>query len=292
MSGWIKKHLSDSKTGNELKKSLKDFRKSFDGSATRNTNYNPPQGPPPGPPAYTPVQAGAANLYYNTGNNFDPNVAPAFSQPPYQGQPLYQGQPPIPPHAQAPPQFQPPGQAPNQNIPPYSVINPNTLPLPSANPSGPLADDPYSFLANFDTVFLVDDSGSMSGSRWKQTADALAAVIPITTYYDKDGVDIYFLNYPNHPSHQRITSPAQVMEIFSLVKPSGSTPTGQRLNSILKAYIEKFKRLKDVKPLNIIVITDGCPSDDVESVIVQTSRKLDKMEADLTQVRFINRFDC
>jgi hypothetical protein len=34
-----------------------------------------------------------------------------------------------------------------------------------------------------------------------------------------------------------------------------------------------------VKPVNIIVITDGVASDDVESVIVQTARKLDAWAA-------------
>jgi len=40
----------------------------------------------------------------------------------------------------------------------------------------------------------------------------------------------------------------------------------------------------DLKPLNIIVITDGEPTDDVTSVIVQTGKKLDKLEAEPWQV--------
>lgn len=39
-----------------------------------------------------------------------------------------------------------------------------------------------------------------------------------------------------------------------------------------------------VKPLNIIVITDGVPSDDVESVIVSAARKLDNMSAEPWQI--------
>jgi hypothetical protein len=34
-----------------------------------------------------------------------------------------------------------------------------------------------------------------------------------------------------------------------------------------------------VKPLNILTVTDGVPSDDVESVLLAAARKLDKLEA-------------
>ena len=39
-----------------------------------------------------------------------------------------------------------------------------------------------------------------------------------------------------------------------------------------------------MKPLNVIVVTDGVPSDDVESVIVAAARKLDRWEAPAWQV--------
>lgn len=39
-----------------------------------------------------------------------------------------------------------------------------------------------------------------------------------------------------------------------------------------------------VKPLNIIVITDGVPSDDVEAVVVSTAGKLDQYQAEPWQV--------
>ena len=39
-----------------------------------------------------------------------------------------------------------------------------------------------------------------------------------------------------------------------------------------------------IKPLNIIVITDGVPTDDPESVIVSVAKKLDKLEAPPWQV--------
>ncbi|KAK6332083.1 hypothetical protein TWF718_002617 [Orbilia javanica] len=218
-----------------------------------------------GPPPYTPVGA-AASYYGNTPQPQYPPIPPAQN---YQHQaPMMQQQP-------QPPQ-------PPMHSTPNPLINPGTLPLPSLNPG---ADDPYTFLRDFDTVVLVDDSGSMSGGRWNQTAAALSAIVPIITFYDSDGIDVYFLNAPDRPHNHNIRTPGQVMEIFGTVRPQGSTPTGRALKRILEPYMEKFERNPNrVKPLNIIVITDGVPTDDVESHIVKYARKLDRLDADLTQV--------
>jgi hypothetical protein len=43
-------------------------------------------------------------------------------------------------------------------------------------------------------VFLIDDSGSMSGLRWKEAGSALASVAEKAAMYDPDGIDIHFLN--------------------------------------------------------------------------------------------------
>ncbi|EPS43538.1 hypothetical protein H072_2466 [Dactylellina haptotyla CBS 200.50] len=224
-----------------------------------------------GPPPYAPMApGGAAASYY--GN------APQPQYPPVPVQNQYQQAPMMPPqHQMPPPQFQDQG-------PPNPLINPGTLPLPSMNPA-PGSDDPYTFLRDFDTIILVDDSGSMSGGRWNQTAAALSTIVPIVTYYDSDGIDMYFLNAPDRPANHNIRTPAQVMEIFSTVRPQGSTPTGRALKRILDPYMEKYERSRGkCKPVNIIVITDGVPTDDVESHIVKYAKKLDRLDADLTQV--------
>ena len=41
---------------------------------------------------------------------------------------------------------------------------------------------------------------------------------------------------------------------------------------------------KDFKPLNLIILTDGVPSDDVEYVLLATAKKLDKLDAPPYQV--------
>lgn len=116
----------------------------------------------------------------------------------------------------------------------------------------------------------------------------MASITPICTQHDKDGIDIYFLNAKDNDSYKNITRAVDVQRIFDTVRPSGGTPTGTRLNAILKPYLRECEAKKsnfdNVKPLNIIVITDGVPTDDPESVIVNVAKKLDKLEAPPWQV--------
>jgi uncharacterized protein YegL len=146
------------------------------------------------------------------------------------------------------------------------------------------ADDQYAFLKSFDTIFLIDDSGSMAGRSWRETGKALETITPICTQRDADGIDIYFLNKRDSPMFQNVTSAGTVIE-FQTVRPSGATPTGQRLQKILKPYLQRYEQNPETtKPINIIVITDGEPSDDVEAPIIACAKKLDKLEAPAWQV--------
>ncbi|SLM41395.1 von Willebrand factor, type A [Lasallia pustulata] len=174
------------------------------------------------------------------------------------------------------------GENPDSAPPPY------TKPAPEAIITGNMtttADNPYAFLSDFDTIFLIDDSGSMAGRSWRETAAALKSITPICTAHDADGIDIYFLNSPDSSEYRNLTRSADVDRIFESVKPRGGTPTGTRLNAILKPYLRDVETRGDaVKPLNIIVITDGVPSDDVESVIINAAKKLDKWDSRAWQV--------
>lgn len=156
-------------------------------------------------------------------------------------------------------------------------------------------NDPFAFLSTFDTVFLIDDSGSMAGGRWAAVAAALRAITPICTARDPDGIDVYFLNHrstqqaPDNSKaaggYYNVSSPSAIDDIFRRVHPTGRTPTGVRLQHILKAYIDILDRNMDAtRPMNIIVITDGTPTDDPEGVLVQNARRLDAMNAPGFQV--------
>lgn len=128
----------------------------------------------------------------------------------------------------------------------------------------------------------------MAGRSWRETADALKSITPICTAHDADGVDIYFLNQGDSDHYRNIKQPADVDRVFNSVRPYGYTPTGTRLRAILKPYLAQLEqalsRKEELKALNIIVITDGVPSDDPEAVIIQTAKTLDRLEAPAWQV--------
>lgn len=83
--------------------------------------------------------------------------------------------------------------------------------------------------------------------------------------------------------------------LFSSVRPSGSTPTGARLDALMRPYLTSIERaLEDydstdpdvtgIKPINYIVITDGAPTDAPEDVIVAVARRLDRGDFPLSQL--------
>lgn len=173
-------------------------------------------------------------------------------------------------------------------------------------------DDPYAFLSSFDTVFLIDDSGSMTGRSWRETQQAMSTMLPTIFAHDEDGPDLYFMNHKSSDvgssqepwkagtgyrnitrSHGSSSQGEQltVEEMFKMVRPQRATPTGQRLNLILRQYLKRYEEIIKqtgdetcLKPLSIIVITDGAPSDEVGAVIVQAAKKLDKLDAPPYQV--------
>ncbi|OJD18494.1 hypothetical protein AJ78_01483 [Emergomyces pasteurianus Ep9510] len=202
---------------------------------------------------------------------------------------------------------------PEQPPPAYTPTIPvHTATRPLQQPSVPvhqtstqrrdrIADNsPYAFLHDFDTILVVDDSGSMHGSRWTETKEALSAIAPICAEFDEDGFDIYFLNHRNWSNAEtgaftKITTPATVDRLFREVTPKGRTPTGSRLHDILNPYLQRVEAMSSgnatrnhrttmVKPINVIVITDGSPTDDVETVVVRAAKRLDKCDAKPWQV--------
>ncbi|KAB5589469.1 hypothetical protein CTheo_7082 [Ceratobasidium theobromae] len=142
-------------------------------------------------------------------------------------------------------------------------------------------------LRDYDIVFLVDDSGSMYGSRWAEAGRALAGVTRTAAQYDSNGVDIYFLNSPTHGLS--MTSEADVMKLFQSIEPYGPTPTGDRLDRLMGMYLTymegaRTQNMAPPKPINFIVITDGVATDDVTSVIVNAANRLERNNALLSQL--------
>ncbi|KZT71568.1 hypothetical protein DAEQUDRAFT_665888 [Daedalea quercina L-15889] len=155
-------------------------------------------------------------------------------------------------------------------------------------------EDALETLRKYNTVIIVDDSGSMAGSRWDEARNALAALAEIAAKYDTDGVDVCFLNSRHVGNNMK--DPELVRRLFNTVRPSGPTPIGEKLESLLLYYLGTLEKaqaredagvssnLKHIKPVNYIVITDGAPTDDPEAVIVSVARRLDAHNFPLTQV--------
>ncbi|KAI0921183.1 hypothetical protein AcV5_001140 [Taiwanofungus camphoratus] len=167
-------------------------------------------------------------------------------------------------------------------------------------------------LKRYNTVIIVDDSGSMEGSRWLEAREALAALADIASKYDADGIDVCFLNSKKVGNNMK--SSDLIRRLFDSVRPVGITPIGEKLENLLLYYLDTLeqaklrfnageeKAMREVKPVNYIVITDGAPSqhhkvtftfgrtdllaaDDPEEVIVTAARRLDAHNFPLSQVR-------
>ncbi|KAG9103467.1 hypothetical protein FRC06_010575 [Ceratobasidium sp. 370] len=158
-------------------------------------------------------------------------------------------------------------------------------------------EDPLEMLRHvrftrYKTVMIVDDSSSMEGESWAEARDALAGLADAAARYDQDGIDVHFLNDSRVGTNMK--NGVEVKRLFDHVRPSGITPTGEKLEELLLAYMARLEESAHsahspnspvlIKPVNFIVITDGAPTDDPESVIVSTARRLDAGHFPLMQV--------
>lgn len=94
---------------------------------------------------------------------------------------------------------------------------------------------------------LNDGSGHLT--RWDELKSIIKIVIEITSIYDENGIDIYFLNRETHKS---VKSYEQVSTILD-DSPQGLTP----LTSSLKKILINFSDSE--KPVLVVVATDGVP---------------------------------
>ncbi|KAG9008063.1 hypothetical protein FRB90_009103 [Tulasnella sp. 427] len=154
-------------------------------------------------------------------------------------------------------------------------------------------EEDLAILKKYDTVFVIDDSGSMEGARWESAREALKEVVQMAVKWDKNGVDIHFLNSPK--SVTSCTKAERVTKLFDEVKPSGWTPTGARLKQLITPYLNslssnRFTKLFKAppKPRVYVVITDGVATDRgdlrVEKVVLKFMERLDECQAPITQL--------
>lgn len=183
--------------------------------------------------------------------------------------------------------------------------------MPQAQPYK-IPEDALSFLKQYDTVIVMDDSLSMwEDNRWGEAREALSAFIDLATKYDSDGVDICFLNSPTRKNVKHVS---EIHALFETHQPrDGGTYIGHRLDEITREYLKKLKASKKkekekkggfrslfrsksdekvkahakadhVKPINFIIITDGQPTDEPGDIIKRVAAKLDKKDYPASQL--------
>ncbi|PFH49798.1 hypothetical protein AMATHDRAFT_146821 [Amanita thiersii Skay4041] len=135
----------------------------------------------------------------------------------------------------------------------------------------------YNAISSLKSVVLVDDSSSMYGRLWPAAREALAGVVEVNSKYSTEGVDVYFMN--NTRSELNLKSGTAVRQLFNSVIPQGETPTGARLEDLFKIYLPLIENPKSTyRPITLIVITDGEPTDDPKGVIASAARRLDQQK--------------
>ncbi|BGP32282.1 hypothetical protein JCM10296v2_004063 [Rhodotorula toruloides] len=144
-------------------------------------------------------------------------------------------------------------------------------------------EDKLAPLGKYDLVILVDDSPSMIDF-WDETRTALMGVVEACGKYDRDGIDLCFMNNEDRKL-ENVVDTKVVARAFREIEPFGSTPTGVVMDEILRNYVERVEDARQtkerVKPLLLLVLTDGRADDTdlVRDVIVEMAQRLDEVRA-------------
>ncbi|KAG8219045.1 hypothetical protein J3R82DRAFT_4801 [Butyriboletus roseoflavus] len=155
-------------------------------------------------------------------------------------------------------------------------------------------------LRQYDTVIIMDDSASMlQDHRWEQACEALSGLAQTAATYDRDGIDIHFLNHPKYGVNIKASDSLLSANYSGTCDHKGSRrlPTNSTSWSEIISRNSKKplgRNRKEIRlpsnrssPINFIVITDGAPSKLFVYSIVSLARRLDRGNYPLAQVREI-----
>ncbi|KAF8630024.1 hypothetical protein AX15_003140 [Amanita polypyramis BW_CC] len=149
------------------------------------------------------------------------------------------------------------------------------------------------YLRKYEVMFVIDDSGSMTGTRWTETRDALREIAQHALELKVHTVSLRFFNNPTFV--RGLQGADAVMKLFDSVIPSGGTPTGEVMRAVFKDHLDTIDKtiakqeLYKVPPLDIIVLTDGDPSDDPAAVIADAVKRVkgSKYHPNIMGVQFV-----
>jgi hypothetical protein len=139
-------------------------------------------------------------------------------------------------------------------------------------------------LREYKIVYIFDDSSSMNErledsplnkgnygekvTRWQELELFGSISIEIATYFDPNGVDIYFLNH--YPTLKGIKSCKEFQAIFRKLRANGYTELTKILTAV---FDDNFERMRKKEKLLIIIVTDGEPTNHLGSGDVVGFRK-------------------
>lgn len=135
-------------------------------------------------------------------------------------------------------------------------------------------------LAKYDFVVMIDKSGSMTEkdcpggkTRWAYAQESAEAIARQCGEFDADGIDVVLFAGSAKEFHG--VTPDKVHQIFTENSPSGSTDTASALKLVFDGYNAR-KKAGTAKPMIVVVITDGAPTDQnaVDKVIIDHSNSL------------------
>lgn len=163
------------------------------------------------------------------------------------------------------------------------------------NPIDSTGESPLRVLLNYDIVIIFDDSASMliadgkSGrTRWDQAWDAVETLVYVGSKYDRDGIEIHFLN--KREKDTTVMNVADVRQLRTAVGRPGKdtyTPLGDVLDTLLLEYGKKTGGTpgrRGVKKRIFLAITDGVASDAPEDPIARAANFFHKGQFPLDQV--------
>ncbi|KAI0937783.1 hypothetical protein AcW1_003854 [Taiwanofungus camphoratus] len=163
----------------------------------------------------------------------------------------------------------------------------------------PRPSDIQTYLKRIDTILLVDDSGSMQGGKWADLTAALYSIAGKAIDNNAGGITICYLNAEGKIKVEGMRKEV-VRQTLKGIKPSGGTPTGEKMHSLLFERIEQLDKTKgtieysQIKPLDLIVLTDGAanehpPEYKVEKVLQKAASCMRERRhhPNLINVRFV-----
>lgn len=146
-------------------------------------------------------------------------------------------------------------------------------------------------LGKFDYYLLIDRSGSMDDpmpnsnqSKWDYAKEFVTSIAREAGKFDDDGITVIFFN-DGHKVFDNIGGGSDetlalktINDMYEHIGPMGGTNTGAALQFVFDGYLaRKRKAPAEAKPIMLIVVTDGSPSDPNEVCrdIANFTQKLD-----------------